>query len=365
MPSTESLPQTEYARSGEYYLAYQIFGNGPQTLLFIGGFISNLELMWEEPGVAQFLRNLSKFTRVIMFDKRGVGLSDRVGSSPTPEETMEDILVIMNTVECELAAIMSVSEGGPVAIMFAATYPNRTSHLILYGTMSKWVRSYDYPWALSRSQYDQWLQYMIDNWGTPVSLRTFAPSRADEPDFRSWWSKLLRQSTSPGSVKEVLEALRDIDVRPVLSHVNVPALVLHRTGDKAIPLAGGRFLAQQLPEATFVELNGKDHWWWVGDADAVIREIEQFLSHTASQTHTASQQFEGNAATLPMVESLTEREMDILKLLAVGYTNQQIADELFLTLGTVKTYTSHIYGKLNVPNRTQAITAARKQGLIR
>ncbi|MDX1417128.1 MAG: alpha/beta fold hydrolase [Candidatus Promineifilaceae bacterium] len=359
MSLTDPLPQTQYARSGEYYLAYQVFGEGPQTLLFIGGFLSHLELMWEEPGLAQFLRSLSQFARVIMFDKRGVGLSDRVGSSPTTEETMEDILVIMNAIDCEPTAIMSVSEGGPVALMFAATYPSRTSRLILYGTMPKWVRSYDYPWALSRSQYDKWLQSMIENWGEPISLPTFAPSRADDPYFRTWWGKMLRQAASPGSVREVLEALREIDVRPVLPHVHVPALVLHRTGDRAIPIAGGRFLAQQLPNATFVELIGQDHWWWIGDADAVLQEIERFL------THTTSQNMDENFAISPMVETLTEREMDVLQLLAVGYTNQQIADELFLTLGTVKTYTSHIYGKLNVSNRTQAITHARKQGLIR
>jgi len=359
MSQMQSLPQTQYARSGDYYLAYQIFGEGSQTILFLGGFLSHLEIMWEEPGLARFLHRLSQCARVIMFDKRGVGLSDRVGSSPTTEETMEDILVILNTVGCDQAALMSVSEGGPAAIMFAATYPNRTSHLILYGTMPKWVRSYDYPWALSRSQYDQWLNMMLDNWGSPVSLQHFAPSQADEVGFQSWWGKMLRQAATPGSVKDVLEALRDIDVRPVLAHVNVPALILHRTGDKAVPLAGGRFLAQKLPNARFVELSGQDHWWWLGDADSVLSEVQQFLSET-----------DGNATAkkglaTPMVESLTERETEVLHLLAAGYTNQQIADELVLTLGTVKTYTSHIYGKLNVPNRTQAIRAARKQGLIR
>lgn len=359
MAQTQSMPPTQYARSGDYYLAYQLFGKGAHTILFVGGFLSHLEIMWEEPGVARFLQRLSRFARVIMFDKRGVGLSDRIGSSPTIEETMEDILVILNTAGCDQAAIMSVSEGGPAAIMFAATYPNRTSHLILYGTMPKWVRSYDYPWALSRSQYDQWLGMMIDNWGAPVSLQQFAPSQADNPNLQRWWGKMLRQAATPGSVRDVLEALRDIDVRPVLAHANVPALILHRTGDKAVPLAGGRFLAQQLPNAHFVELSGQDHWWWVGDADSVLLEVEQFLSETNGVTAADKE------LTAPMVESLTEREMDVLQLLAAGYTNQQIADELVLTLGTVKTYTSHIYGKLNVPNRTQAIREARKQGLIR
>jgi DNA-binding CsgD family transcriptional regulator len=244
-------------------------------------------------------------------------------------------------------------------VMFAATYPQRTSHLILYGTMPKWIRSYDYPWALSRSQYDQWLQMMVDDWGMPLSLPQFAPSRADDPDFQEWWGRVMRLAATPGSIKGVLESLRDIDVRPILSHVNAPTLVLHRTGDKAVPIAGGRFMAKHLPNARFVELNGQDHWWWVGDSDSILHEIERFLSETNVTAESEP------TPLAPMVEVLTPREMEVLQLLAAGYTNQQIADELFLTLGTVKTYTSQIYGKLNVPNRTQAVIAARKQGLIR
>lgn len=355
MASIEPIPQTQYARSGDYYLAYQVLGDGPQTLLFAGGFVSHLELMWEEPGLARFFKRLSQCARVILFDKRGMGLSDRVGVTPTTEETMEDIVAILDAVECEKATLMSASEGGPAVIMFAATYPNRTSQLILYGTMPKWVRSYDYPWALSRSQYDRWLENIIDNWGTPVSLRHFAPSQCDDKDFQAWWGKVLRQSATPGSVKGVLEALRDIDVREVLPHVHVPVLVLHRTGDKAVPVAGGRYLAQNLPNCRFVELSGQDHWWWVGDAEAILDEIDQFMSKP-STIPTDPQ---------PLVESLTERELDVLRLIAAGYTNQQVADELVLTVGTVKTYSSHIYAKLNVDNRTQAVAAARKQGLIR
>ena len=356
MSTSDAVPKIQYIPSGAVYLAYQVFGDGPQTILFVGGFVSHLELLWEEPQLARFLRQLSKSARVVLFDKRGVGLSDRVGYSPTAEETMEDILVILNAVECETAVLMSVSEGGPVAIMFAATYPNRASHLILYGTMPKWIRSYDYPWALSRSQYDRWLGLMVDNWGTAVSLDHFAPSRAEDAVFQAWWAKMLRQAATPGSMKDVLEVLRDMDVRPVLPHVHLPTLILHRRGDKAVPLAGGRFLAHHLPNSHFVELNGQDHWWWVGDATAILREIEQFLANTAAVT----------APSPPsLVESLTERETDVLQLLATGYTNQQIADELVLTVGTIKTYTSHIYGKLGVANRTQAISAARKHGLIR
>jgi len=362
MSTTDAVPQTQYVRSGDIYLAYQVLGEGLQTILFVGGFISHLELIWEEPGVAQFLRQLAKNVRLILFDKRGVGLSDRVGSPPTAEETMEDILVILNEVGCEKAVLMSVSEGGPVAIMFAATYPNRTSHLILYGTMPKWIRSYDYPWALSRSQYDKWLNLMIEQWGQPVSLDRFAPSRADDVTFQEWWAKVLRQAATPGSIKGVLEVLRDIDVRPILPHVHLPALVLHRRGDKVIPLAGGRFLAQNLPNCRFVELNGQDHWWWVGDTTAVFQEIEQFLAETAV---APAQMPASQADTPPLVEPLTEREKDVLQLLAAGYTNQQIADELVLTLGTIKTYNNRIYGKLGVANRTEAIVAARKHGLIR
>lgn len=349
------ISKTQYTRSGDYYLAYQVYGNGPQTIMFIGGFISHVELMWEEPGLAAFYRRLGQCARIILFDKRGVGLSDRVGITPTTEETMEDIVVILDAVGVEKATLLSVSEGGPIAIMFAATYPNRTAQIILYGTMPKFVRSFDYPWALSRSQYDRWLKTITENWGSPVSLQSFAPSRCEDQDFKDWWAKLLRQSATPGSVKSVLEVLRDVDVREVLPHVHVPALVIHRTGDRVVPVAGGRFLDQHLPNSQFIELNGQDHWWWVGDSAAILEQIDRFMASSSAAT----------AVPQPPVESLTEREFDVLRLIAAGYTNRQIAEELILSLGTVKTYSSHIYGKLNVENRTQATIAARKLGLIR
>jgi DNA-binding CsgD family transcriptional regulator len=196
---------------------------------------------------------------------------------------------------------------------------------------------------------------MMANWGTPVALRQFAPSRCEDEAFQAWWAKMLRYAATPGSVKGVLEALRDIDVREVLPYVQVPALVLHRKGDKAVPVAGGRYLAQNLPNSQFVELNGQDHWWWVGDAEAILDEVDRFMSEPAA----------GQESQTAMVESLTGRELDVLRLIAAGYTNQQVADELVLSLGTVKTYTSHIYGKLQVENRTEAVAAARKLGLIR
>ncbi len=351
----DSIPQTQYIRSGDTYLAYQVIGEGPRTLLFAAGFLSHLELMWEEPDLAAFCRGLAQCAKVILFDRRGVGLSDRVGLPPTAEDTMEDMVAVLDAVGCEKATVMSISEGGPVAIMFAVTYPNRTSQLILYGTMPKWTRSYDYPWALSRNQYDQWLAQMVDNWGTPVSLNRFAPSKAADPAFQAWWAKVMRHAASPGSVKIILEGLRDIDVRPVLPHVHVPTLVLHRKGDKAVPIEGARLLEQQLPNSRFVELNGRDHWWWLGDSEAILDEIDRFVAETADSPSNPS----------PLVESLTGREMDVLRLIAAGYTNKQVADELVLTVGTIKTYTSHIYGKLNVENRTQAIAMARKQGFIR
>ncbi len=360
----EQIPKVQYTKSGDYYLAYQVIGDGPQTILFVGGFVSHLELMWEQPDSAAFFKRLSQCARVILFDKRGVGLSDRVGSVPTPEETMEDISVILDAVGCETATLMSVSEGGPVVVLFAATYPNRTEQLILYGTMPKWIRSYDYPWALSRSQYDRWLASMIDNWGGPVALRHFAPSRCEDEDFLAWWAKVLRHAATPGSVKGVMEALRDIDVREVLAHVHVPTLVLHRKGDTAVPVAGGRFLAENLPNSRFVELSGQDHWWWVGDSDAILDEIDCFMAKSGADIEVTPL-VKAHETPQTMVESLTDREMDVLRLIAAGYTNQQVADELVLTLGTVKTYTSHIYAKLNVENRTQAVFAARKMGLIR
>ena len=196
-----SIAEIQYAKAGEVLLAYQILGEGEQTLLLVNGFVSHLECIWEEPRLKDFLLKLAKHYRLVLFDKRGVGLSERVNSEQQIEDTLEDISVILATLDCDRVSLLGVSEGGPASVLFAATYPHKVDKLMLYGTMPKWCRSFDYPWALSKSQYSTWLEQMIDEWVSPVSLEKFAPSQLNNDAFRHWWARALRMATSPGSLR--------------------------------------------------------------------------------------------------------------------------------------------------------------------
>jgi pimeloyl-ACP methyl ester carboxylesterase/class 3 adenylate cyclase len=259
------------------HIAYQAIGAGPVDIVMVGGFVSHLEQIWEEPGLAQFLRRLSAAARVILFDKRGVGLSDRVGYPPTLEDTMDDLLAVLDAVGARCPVLFGVSEGGPNSILFAATYPERIAALILYGTAAKFTRVPNYTWALTGEQFDRWRERLVAGWGGPVGLEYFAPTRAQDTVFQEWWARMLRLGSSPGNVQAVLGAARDIDIRPVVPAIRVPTLVLHRTGDRVMRVEGARYLAQRIPGATYVELAGEDHWWWVGETDSLLARITAFV----------------------------------------------------------------------------------------
>jgi DNA-binding SARP family transcriptional activator/alpha-beta hydrolase superfamily lysophospholipase len=284
LPSSNNInipfsPETRYALSGGVHIAYQVLGNGPIDLVFVSGFISHLEQIWEEPELARFFKQLTSFCRLILFDKRGIGLSDRVGYPPSLENTVQDILNVMEAAGSRRAILMGVSEGGPVSLLIAADYPEKVLGLTVYGSMAKWVKSSDYPWALTPEQHNKWLSLLTENWGKALDLEIFAPSRVGDKAFQQWWARLLRTASSPGEVKAVLESMRDIDVRSILPGIRIPVLILHRTGDRAIRVEGGRFLARQIPGARYIELPGEDHWWWIGDSDPILREIERFVNH--------------------------------------------------------------------------------------
>jgi pimeloyl-ACP methyl ester carboxylesterase len=233
--------------------------------------------MWGEPCARAFLTALSSIGRLIIFDRRGVGLSDRIGATPAVEATAKDIGTVMTAVGSRKAVLIGSSEGGPGCVYFAATSPERVQGLILCGCLARGSRTKDYPFALTTAQFEAWLRQLIGQWGGAAGLEVFAPSLAGNRLAESWWAGLLRSASSPGAVKGVLEAMRDMDVRSLLPRITVPTLVLHRTGDRAVRIEAGRHLAASIGKARFVELPGNDHWIWVGDQARVIEEIRNYI----------------------------------------------------------------------------------------
>jgi pimeloyl-ACP methyl ester carboxylesterase len=268
---------TRYAKSDGVSIAYQVHGDGPLDLVFVPGFVSHVELFWEEPAAARFLRRLASFSRLIVFDKRGQGLSDRPGHPPTLEDSMDDLRAVLEAAGCERPAIFGVSEGGPMSTLFAATYPDRVSSLVLYGTYARMVNSDDYRLGIPGEALDRWVQMVGDEWGGPVGIRLWAPSAQGDPEFERWWARLLRQGASPAGAIDLMNLYRELDVRAILPSVAVPTLVLHRRDDKIVPARQAEFLAERIPDARYVELAGEDHLATVGDQDALLDEVEEFL----------------------------------------------------------------------------------------
>ena len=274
-------PTTQYALSGDVAIAYQVFGSGPLDLVITPGAVSHVELQWENRHAARFLERLARFARVLIFDKRGTGMSDRVATG-TLEERMDDVRAVMDAAGSERAALFGVSEGGPLSILFAATYPARTQALLLFGTFARIGRGPDYPFGRPREEIMPLYDQLVRTWGepNPAFLESATPSLADDPELLVWWAKYLRVSASPGAFFALMRMNLDIDVRHVLPSIHVPTLVLHRTGDRVVEIGRGRHLAEHIADATFVELPGTDHFSFVGDTDAIVDEVEEFLTGT-------------------------------------------------------------------------------------
>jgi pimeloyl-ACP methyl ester carboxylesterase/DNA-binding NarL/FixJ family response regulator len=270
-----ATPQTRYARSGDVRIAYQVVGNGPLDLVFVPGFISNLEVHWEDPGYSHLLHRLGTFTRLIMFDKRGTGLSDRVDARELPslETRMDDVRAVMDAAGSGRAVLLGASEGAPMSILFAATYPERTRALVLYGGYAHF-----HTWVMGPEPLANFIRNAEASWGSGASLPHFAPGRVDDARFQAWWARFERMSVSPTSAIALARMNAQIDVRHVLGSIRVPTLMIHRSDDARVKIAGGRYLAHKIPGARFVELNGRDHPIWTGDVDGVVDEIEQFLT---------------------------------------------------------------------------------------
>ena len=311
-PATAVLAshKVSYARSGSVNIAYQVIGSGPIDLVFVMGWVSHLEYFWNEPSFARFLTRLSGMARLILFDKRGTGLSDPVPVSELPslDTRLDDVRAVMEAAGSRRAVLMGVSEGGPLCSLFAATYPEKTEALVMIGSYARRMVDVDYPWGKTVEDRERFLSTIIDEWGGPVGLAERAPSMADDAAFRDWWAAYLRMGASPGAAVALTRMNADIDIRDLLPSIRVPTLVIHRTGDQTLKVEEGRYLASRIPGARFVELPGADHLPFVGDQDAILTAIEDFLAHP----HQRGSQTSAVATALTLRSGAPPADRDLL-----------------------------------------------------
>jgi class 3 adenylate cyclase/dienelactone hydrolase len=272
-------PETRYTKSGDVNIAYQVVGEGPLDLIWVPGWISNVEEGWEVPEYAHFLRRLASFSRLVLFDKRGTGLSDRVSNDrlPTLEQRMDDVHAVLEAAGSERAAVFGASEGGNMSVLFTATYPQRVRSLVLAGVYAKRVWSLDYPWAPTPEQRERENELLEREWAREMDVSVLAPSAVADPALMRRIATFFRRSASPGAAVALNRMNSEIDTRAVLPSISVPTLVLHKSGDRHVNVEEGRSIARQIQGATYVELPGNDHLTWI-DSDALLDEVEEFLT---------------------------------------------------------------------------------------
>jgi pimeloyl-ACP methyl ester carboxylesterase len=273
-----SVPTTRYVKSGDVHIAYQTVGDGPVDLVYLPGIFTHLEHQWEEPSFARFLHRLASFSRLILLDPRGIGLSDRAPELPILEQQMDDVLAVLDAVGSTRAVLVGVSQGGPMAMLFAATHPERTTGLILYGAYPTAKRDDEYPWGRSTAWTEEYHRQVDENWGTGSFLPQMAPTMAGDERFRAWWGRLERLAAGPGNALAYARMQIGSDVRPALKAIRVPTLILQRRDDAYRDRRNATYLAERIAGARLVELPGVDHLPYVGDADAVVGEVEEFVT---------------------------------------------------------------------------------------
>lgn len=272
-------PITKYTKSGRISLAYQVFGSGEQKIVYIPGWVSNIDLMWDNPQLVSFFNGLAEFATVILFDKRGTGLSDRVSELSTLEERMDDIRAVMDAVGIQKAALFGHSEGGSVSALFAATYPMRTQALITFGVFAKRIYSKDYPWAPTNEQRQVVYNMIEHNWGSgDMDLASLAPSMANDQMFMDWLARYFRSGASPSAALVLTKMNTQVDIIDILDTIEVPTLLMQRTNDIDVKIDEGRFIHQKIKGSKYVEFDGDDHLFWVGNTKEVLHEITEFLT---------------------------------------------------------------------------------------
>ncbi len=344
------MPETRYARSGEFHVAYQVMGDGPRNLVYIPGWVSHLEVEMENGLTRRFYEALASFTRLIRFDKRGTGMSDRVIGTMTLEERIDDIRAVLDAAEVETASLFGFSEGGTMAAVFAARYPQRVEKLVLCASHAGKVSgSPDFPCGYEVEPMIDWIIDVVETrWGAGDSLEHLAPSlwRHRQADrARSGQARFERMAATPGAALAHLRFNLGNDARSVLAVVQAPTLVLHRAGDRFVPLCNGEHLASAIPDARLVVVDGDDHLPYVGDVASIVMEVERFLVGTTD--HADGFLRRTTAASDPLT-LLTAAELRVAECVARGMANPAIADALHLSRHTVESHLKRIYTKLGV-----------------
>ena len=347
-------PKTLYARTGGVSIAYQVVGAGRMDLVLVPGFVSHLEVAWEEPHLAHFLTRLASFSRLILFDKRGTGLSDPIARPPTMRQRIDDIRAVLDEVGSKRAALLGISEGGTLSMSFAHVHPERAQALILYGSWARRLAGPDYPWGPSEDDLEVLLERMDQGWATGAWWDGGRPSRSDTRRHRAWWARYLRMSASPAMAQDLIRMNVRLDIRDLLPQITPPTLILHRTGDTWIEVGHARYLAEHIPAATYVELPGSDHRPWLGDMDAIVDEVERFLTGRIRRPRRT---------VLTGPDALSRREREVAVLAVRGETAGEIAQRLAISERTVETHLVGIYGKLAVRSKSELIRRAREFGI--
>ncbi len=348
-------PATRYARSGQVHVAHQVLGSGPPDLVLVPGFVSHVEAAWDWPYLARFLHRLASFARLIVFDKRGTGLSDPMKRPPTLAERVDDIRAVMDAVGVERAHLLGVSEGGALSIAFATHYPHRVESLILYGSYPRKVATADYPWGTSPETVARFLERFDEAWASGAWWDIVNPDVPIDPDNQRWWARYLRVGASPSMARDLMLMNAEIDVRSLLPDIHPPTLVLHRTDDRWVEVGNGRYLATHIAGAKLVELSGSDHRPWLEDADSVLDQVQAAVRGTIRRPRHANSSVG--------VSALSQREHEIVRLAVAGQSTPDIARHLFLSERTIETHLRNAYTKLDVNSKLELTRRATELGI--
>ena len=341
-------PVTRYAKCGGIHIAFQVIGDGPQDLVYVPSMLGHLETYWEDPATAAYLLGLASFSRLILIDKRGTGMSDRVSGVPSIEERIEDVRAVMAAAGSTRAALFGMSEGGSIGALFAATDPDAVSHLVIMGSGAVG--------CVTPEEVEQRIVNLETRWGNGDIIESGAPSVAHDPAIRAYIGRVQRRSATPTSMAALLRMNATFDIRAALGSVSAPTLVMHRTGDRLYRLDVGREMAEGIPGARFVELEGTDHLPYYEEPERILGLIQEFVTGRRRVPPAKRTKFGSYG--------LTPRELDVLELIAAGQTNRQVANELFISSDTVSHHLRHIFAKTGSTNRTEASAYAHRNGLI-